>query len=83
MSGLGSARNALVSLGSLGGSGMARTSSPHLLDVSMSPGLGLMTLPLPNQLPNSTPDMLAAALQHAGLIGNLVGPSHDQVWNHD
>lgn len=79
MSGLGSGRMPRVSLGSMGmiGGGL---SSPHLLDVALSPGgSGLMTLPLPDALPTSTPDMLAAALQHAGLGGLISPPSsyHD------
>ena len=56
----------LLSLGSMGAGGLP---SPYLLDVAMSPGGGLMTLPLPDSLPHSTPDMLTAALQHAGLGG--------------
>ena len=60
----------LLSLGSMGAGGLP---SPYLLDVAMSPGGGLMTLPLPDSLPHSTPDMLTAALQHAGL-GGLMDP---------
>ena len=53
MSGLG--QNAMVNLGSLGGggSGMPGTSSPHLLDVAMSPEGGMFTLPLPDQVGHS------------------------------
>lgn len=77
MSGLNSGRMPHISLGSMGGGG-GGLPSPYLIDVAMSPGGGLMTLPLPDSLPHSTPDMLMAALQHAGL-GGLMAKGGSQV----
>jgi hypothetical protein len=63
MSGPDSSKVPLMSLSMPGG-----LASPHLLDTPC----GLMSLMLPDALP-TTPDMLAAAMNSAGL-GSLISP---------